>query len=266
MNLVLALAVTLGVVTCVLTVFRDISMGMLFNLDAFLIVVGGTVVAIFVGFPAKRVKETLADVMRTFRPQKDREDIVRSIVDLARVYGRVDIRSIEKRMRGMDYDFMKRGINLLINRYDDDTIRSILEREMMIRMISANFSQNLLKTIARLTPSLGLAGTVISLIRMFNNFQSIEAIAPLMAVALMSTLYGVVIANLIVLPLSAKVKERAILAEALMNITIEGIIAINNSIHPLKIEERLGGYRWTDENETSDPARELAVVRGGSIY
>ena len=266
MNIVLGLAIAAGFVAFVSSVFRDISLGMIFNLDAFLIVIGGTVLAVFVGFPFKRVKDTVYDLMEAFRSRADRESVIRNIVDMARIFRRVDIRSIENRIKNLQDDFLKRGMNLLINRNDDGTIKNILEREMMIRMINYNFNQNLLKTIARLTPSFGLAGTVISLIRMFNNFHSIDEIAPLMAVALMSTLYGVIISNLIVLPLAAKLKEQSIISETLMNITIEGVIAINNMEHPLKIEERLGGYQRTDDLSISPDSRELAVARGGNAY
>ena len=123
----------------------------------------------------------------------------------------------ENRMSTVDDHFLKIGVNLLINNHSDTEIRNTMEREVMLRVISSNFSLNVLKTIARLTPSFGLAGTVISLIKMFNHLDSIDSIAPMMAVALMSTFYGVIIANLFMMPLNAKLKERAILSEASMN-------------------------------------------------
>jgi chemotaxis protein MotA len=264
MNLILGLAAITVFLLFGLSIFRDLSLTMIFNLDAFLIVVGGTTVAMFVGFPYKRVKDTVYDVIDTFKTRLDRNTVIRDIVDLARIYGRLDIRSVEDRMKDMEDDFLRRGTSLLINRNDNEDIKNILEREMMIRIMNYNFSQNLLKTVARLTPSFGLAGTVISLIRMFNNFQSIDGIASLMAVGLMSTLYGVILSSLLILPLCAKVKERAIISETLMNITIEGIIAVNNMEHPLKIEERLGGYNEEDESTVSGVENTFAVVRGSN--
>ena len=264
MNIVLGLTVAVGFFAYVLTVFRDISPGMIFNLDAFLIVAGGTILAVFVGFPFKRVKDTASDISDAFKDRMNRDQVINSIVNMARVFRKGDIRNTENRIAELQDPFLKRGLNLLINRNDDDTIINILEREMMIRMINYNLSQNLLKTIARLTPSFGLAGTVISLIRMFNNFQTMDEIAPLMGLALMSTLYGVIISNLIVLPLGAKLKERAIMSETLMNITIEGILLIKNIEHPLKIEERLAGYQWNDDINTSPVAGGLALARGNN--
>jgi chemotaxis protein MotA len=262
MSIVTRLTVAVGFLAYVLTVFRDISVGMIFNLDAFLIVVGGTTLAVLVGFPYKRVRDTAHDVSDSFKDPMNRDQTINSIVNMARVFRKGDIRNTENRIENLQDPFLKRGLNLLINRNNDNMIRNVLEREMMIRMINYNFSQNLLKTVARLTPSFGLAGTVISLVRMFNNFQSMEEVAPLMGLALMSTLYGVIISNLIVLPLGAKLKERAIMSETLMHITVEGIIAIKNMEHPLRIEERLSGYQWSDDLNASPAVDGLALAGG----
>jgi chemotaxis protein MotA len=139
--------------------------------------------------------------------------------------------------------FLRLGTSLLISHYTNEDIRNIMKREAVLKMVNYNFSENILKTLARLTPSFGLAGTVISLIRMFKHLQSVDAIAPLMAVALMSTFYGVILSNLIMLPLAAKLKDRAVISEALMQITIEGMVAINNMENPLRIEELIAGYQ-----------------------
>jgi len=139
-------------------------------------------------------------------------------------------------------DFLKLGVSLLINHQPADEIRATMERTMALRIMNYHHSQNVLKALARLTPSFGLAGTVVSLIKMFQHMQSIEAIAPHMGVAMMSTFYGVIIANLFMLPLSAKLEEHAIQSEALMHSTIEGIEAISHRDHPLRVQERVAGY------------------------
>ena len=91
MNIALRLAVGAGFLAFVLTVFRDIAPGMIFNLDAFLIVVGGTGLAVFVGFPLKRVKDAVRDVSDAFNEPMDRNHLIRTIVDMARVFRRADI-------------------------------------------------------------------------------------------------------------------------------------------------------------------------------
>ena len=243
MNIIWSLVLVIGLFSFTLTIFRDMGMSMIFNLDAFMIVMGGTTIALFVGFPVERLRNTVYDIMSAYSGQKDRDSVVKDILDISRMYMRTNIRNLENKMKGIDDDFLRLGLKLLINNYGGREIKNIMEREMIHRIINRSFSQNLLKTVARLTPSFGLAGTVISLIKMFKHLETIDAIAPMMAVALMSTFYGVLIANLLMLPLCAKLKEKAIESEAIMNITIEGILAINNMEHPLKIEERIGGCR-----------------------
>ena len=128
-----------------------------------------------------------------------------------------------------------------MNQHPQEEIKNVLEREMALRIINHNLSQNILKTLARPARPWVLAGTIVSLIKMFDHFQSIETMTPMMAVALMSTFYGVVIANLIMLPLSSKLKEKTILSESLMAMTIEALVAISEREHPLKIEGKLAG-------------------------
>ncbi len=241
------------------TVFKDIGIDVLFNLDAFFIVIGGTVTALFIGFPVKRIKATVRDVVNTFQGGSSRKDIVKEIVEIARIQRKFDLKKLENRSVLTEDPFLRLGVNLLLNRYNNEEIRNIMERELAIRIANLNLSQNVIMTMARLAPSFGLAGTVIGLIKIFKHFQSFETVVPVMATALMSTFYGVVIANLILLPLSSKIKERVILCEEMMQTMIEGIIAINNGEYPLRIEERLLGY--SDETSTADAINSVHALR-----
>jgi chemotaxis protein MotA len=248
-----------------ISTFRNIGLSMVFNPDALAIVLGGTIVAVFLGFPIKRIKKTFVDIVDAFRPQRDRLALSKDILELARTSRRADIRGLEKQAGVIEDNYLKLGVTLLLTTKSHEEIMSIMEKEMALRIMDMNLSQNVLKTIARLTPSFGLAGTVISLINMFKNMQSFEAIAPLMAVAMMSTFYGVIISNLFMLPLCAKLEERAIQAEVLMQSAIEGILSIHNGEHPLLIAEKINGYRDTKDTSPSWTMGELAVIRGNNL-
>ncbi len=224
-----------------MTVFRSIGLATIFNADALMIVGGGTIIALFLGFPARRLKKTIVDVVDSFSPLKDRQELAKDMLELARASRRADIRGLERRIRTMKDEFLRLGMNLLISHRSNSEIRTVMEREMAMRVMDFRFSQNVLKAIARLTPAFGLAGTVISLIKIFRISQSIEEVAPLMAVAMMSTFYGVIISNLFMLPLCAKLEDRAVQSEALMYGIMEGIEAMNDRQNPLHIEERISG-------------------------
>ena len=263
MNVILGVIFLAAVTLFTATIFRDIGLGMVINPDAVIIVGGGTLVAVFLAFPMKRLKTTAYDIISAFRHQKSRQEMAEEILEVARMYRRADIRGLDIRTKTMKDDFLKLGVNLLINHQSNDAIRKVMERELTIRVMNSNFSQNVLKTVARLTPSFGLAGTVISLIKMFKNMQSVDAIAPLMAVAMMSTFYGVIISNLFMLPLCAKLKERAIVTEVLMHITIEGLEAVNDGEHPLMIKERILGYYEDMESLPPDAMHVLTATKSG---
>ena len=262
MNLLMLGIFLTGAVFFLFSTFRGIGIEMLLNTNALLIIFGGTIVALFVGFPPARILDAIKDIGSAFRDKRDRNDIVKEISDIARIYRNSDIRKIEGKMNKMDDEFMRFGLNLLINHHSGEDIRNIMEREMYVKIMRYNLSQNILKTVARLAPSLGLAGTVISLVNMFRSFGSIDSIAPMMSVALMSTFYGVIISNVFALPLSAKLKEKAIISEMLMTITIEGMLAVYAMEHPLRIEDRLSG-RGQYAGANQDMRRDGAPMQGG---
>ncbi len=261
MNVFLGMAFLFSLALFAATVFRDIGPAAILNPEALVIVCGGTFVAVFLAFPFSRLSDAIRDVIDAFRQRGGREELVREVVDVARLYRKTDIRGLEERMNKLQDDFLRLGVGLLISNQKSEQIRSVMERELAMKVMHRNLSMNVLKTVSRLTPSFGLAGTVISLIRMFRGMQSVESLAPLMGLAMMSTFYGVIIANLLMLPLCAKLKERVLLSEALMHIIIEGVEAINNMEHPLRIEERLSGHAEAGEPDPAGAAQLFTAVK-----
>jgi len=239
-------------------VFRDSALSFL-NPDALIIVLGGSICALCIGFPFGKIRGTVNHVVETFTDQRERDALVGDLTGMARAQQRADIRSMERKIRAIKDDFLQFGLDLLINNHKEEDIRQSMEREMAVRLTHYHFSQNVLHTMARLTPAFGLVGTVLSLIRMFSTAQSFDALAPLMASALMSTLYGVVISNLFMLPLSVRVADRAASSEILMNITMEGILAMHGGQHPMMIEERFKGYAGLAETGAENNMVALTV-------
>jgi chemotaxis protein MotA len=258
MNPLITAILSLGIFLFILPIIRNAGAETFLNLDALLIIGSGTLIGLLIGFPVQRIKMAFRHVKESFGDHGDRNRLLKEILLMAGIYKRGQIRELERRQGEIKDDFFRMGIHLLINQHPVEEIKNILEREMSLRIVSHNLSQNILKTMARLTPALGLAGTIISLIKMFDHFQSLETLTPMMAVALMSTFYGVIIANLIMLPLASKLKEKATLSESLMAMTIEGLVAISAQEHPLKIEEKLAGVSRVKEAPTGSPEGHMA--------
>ena len=219
-------------------IFKDASLFVL-NPSALLIVVGGSLSALCIGFPLGRIRNAARDLIGAFGAYGDKEPVIREIIGVARFFKKGDVRATEEAIKGIRDDFLRFGMGLLINKHAVEDIHLSMEREMAVRMAHYQFSQNILKTMARLTPAFGLVGTITMLVRMFSETHTFETLAPLMAGALMSTLYGVIIANLFMLPSAARVKDKAVCSEMLMWIAMEGVLAIYRGEHPLAIEEKL---------------------------
>ncbi len=238
MNLVVSVSLMTGIGLFIAFLFKDTGLSVL-NPGAMVIVLGGSACALCVGFPFGKIGTAVRDVVSTFRDQCEKEALVRDITRAARAHRRADIRALERGIGETKDDFLRFGLSLLLNRHEEEDIHVSMERELAARMTRYHGSQNVLKTGARLAPAFGLVGTILMLMRMFANVHSFEALAPLMAGALMSTFYGVIIANLFMLPLAARVQDKAIASEMLLSMTVEGVLAIHNGEHPLKIEEKL---------------------------
>lgn len=241
MNILVAALALLIVLVLILTAFKDVGAGVLFNWEALVIIFGGTAVGLMIGYPIDKLKATFRAVLDSFKVEFEREKTIENILTVSRLYRKSEVRSLERMAGCIDDSMMRLGINLLINYHRSEDIRAIMEREMSSRLMTLQGYQNVLRTAARLAPSLGLAGTVISLIKMFGQMGTAESMMPLMAVALMSTFYGVIISNLIFMPLNAKLRDTTDSLEEEFWLTIEGIAAIHNGEHPLRIEERLRG-------------------------
>lgn len=232
----LGIVIVLGML---LTIFKGVSFTTFFNWEAIIIIFGGTACGLLISYPVDRLKDTIQSLKKAFSFHSDKDTTIENILTISRLYRKSEIKSLERLATFMENGFLKLGVYLLINNHKPHDIKTILEREMNTRIISLHSNQNVLKTGARLAPSLGLAGTVISLIKMFSNMTTIEAMMPMMAVALMSTFYGVIFSNLLFMPLSVKIKDMCDAEEAEMLLILEGIMSISNGEHTLKIEERL---------------------------
>ena len=238
MNLVLTISLVMGICFFIAFLFRDAGLSIL-NPGALIIVLGGSVCAMCIGFPFSKIRDAVRDVRCSFRDHSDKEALVRQITSAAREHRRGDIRALERRIAETEDDFLRFGLSLLLNRHEAEDIQVSMERELAARMLRYHATQNVLRTGARLAPAFGLVGTILMLIRMFAEVHSFQGLSPLMAGALMSTLYGVIVANLFMLPLAARVQDRAIASEMLLSMTVEGVLAVHSGDHPLRIEEKL---------------------------
>jgi chemotaxis protein MotA len=214
-------------------------MGLASNICALLIVLGGTLAATLIAYPLKKLIWTARLLEKSFTRREEMKSTIESIVNLAHIYRTKGIRPLEQELSNLPPGLLKTGVELLAYRYSRDKIEQILLKEALCTHNQCETSHKMLYNMARLAPALGLAGTIISLIRVFGHISDPQNLIGYMAIALLSTFYGVVLANVCFVPLSNKLREFMDQNELQMDIVQEGILDLFDQEHPRAIRYKL---------------------------
>ena len=227
-----------------------------FNLNSLLIVLGGTFAATMVNLPLRAVGNIFNVLQNVFRGEDyDYIEIIEEIVQKAQKARKDGLLSLEADLPTMRDGFFKNGIELAINERESSRLRTFLNLEMNNISSRHVAGQEMFLYMASYAPAFGMLGTVLGLIIMMNNFSSggggmeitasydvAERFADLlsgMGLALITTFYGVFMANMIFLPIGGKLKRRSENEMMLKSIVVEGIISIHAREHPILIKEKL---------------------------
>ena len=225
-----------------------------FSFNSILIVVGGTLAATMVNLPLKAVKNIFNILKNVFKGEVyDYVGIINEIVEKAQKARKDGLLSLEADLPNMREGFFKNGIELAINERESSRLRTFLNLEMNNISSRHIAGQELFLYMGSYAPAFGMLGTVLGLIVMMNNFAGSgeevsasydvsEKFAQLlsgMGLALITTFYGVFMANMIFLPIGGKLKRISENEMMLKNIVVEGIISIHAREHPLLIKEKL---------------------------
>jgi chemotaxis protein MotA len=214
-------------------------MGLGSNLNALMIVLGGTFSATLIAYPWKRVVWTAHVLKRAFTSQDEVDWTIDAVVNLARTYRKNGIRSLEKMAEEIPDGLLKTGVELIAYNYTRDKIEQVLQKEAQMGYSQYETAYKILYNMARLAPALGLTGTIVNLIRVFGHINDSQSLIGYMAIALLSTFYGVVFANLCFVPLSNKIREFMDQEQVRLELIQEGILDVFDGENPKAIEYKL---------------------------
>jgi len=210
---------------------------------AALIVFGGTFGAILVSFSLQAVIFTIGAVVDAFRRPTDAiEPIVKRMVGYAMASRRNGVLALEAEIDRTPDEFLRNALMLVSDGTASKTTRQILDVENHARRAVAEGPADLLETAAGYTPTLGILGAVLGLIRVMQNLGEPSKLGTGIAVAFVATVYGVAAANLVLLPLATKLRARARDEALHREIVIEGMIALQEGLNPRLIEQQLRSY------------------------
>lgn len=185
----------------------------------------------------------LKSFMLIFRTQTlNTADMITKIIELSNIARKEGLLSLEEAASDMEEPFMKKGVLLIVDGTDPDLVRAIMETELMSIENRHKVRIGFWETLGSLGPAWGMIGTLVGLVDMLYKMQDASALGPAMAVALITTLYGSVLANWICAPVANKLKAENASEMMLKEVMIEGLLSIQAGENPRVIEEKLKSF------------------------
>ncbi len=214
-------------------------LGLVSNLSALLIVLGGTLAATLIAYPWRRLTGTAHLLKKSFLSVNEIDWTQKTIVTLARAYRKDGIRVLERMGEKLPGGYLKTAVELISYNYTKKEIEHLLQKEARIIYNQYAACDKILCSMARLAPALGLTGTIVSLIRTFGHITDTHGLVGYMGIALLSTFYGVVFANLCFMPLSHKLREFIDQEATRFELIQEGILDVYDQENPRAMEFKL---------------------------
>ena len=179
--------------------------------------------------------------------------MIGKIIELSNVARKEGLLSLEEAATDLEEPFLKKGILLIVDGTDPELVRAIMETELVSVEGRHKETIGFWDTLAAMGPAWGMIGTLIGLINMLKNLEDSSTIGPNMAVALVTTFYGSLIANWLCAPFANKLKANNELELTLKTLIIEGLLSIQAGENPRVIEEKLKSFLSPDKREALSP-------------
>ncbi len=246
MDISLILGVVIGIVLIVNAIgMADI--GNFIDRASILITVGGTVAAVIATFPLKTLAGMGTHIMimlkgNAYKPEK----VITQIVDMAQVARRDGLLALEEQANDIKDPFFKRGILLVVDAMDAEKVRTNLEEEIAAMDARHDAGANIYEKAGAYAPAFGMIGTLVGLINMLRSMDlsegSSSSLGENMSVAMVTTFYGCVLANLFFNPMAKKLRLRNDEEIVYRQIIVEGVLGILNGENPKNLKEKLVSY------------------------
>ncbi|RUM89160.1 MAG: flagellar motor protein PomA [Thermodesulfatator sp.] len=251
MDLGTVVGLILGMVLLTGSIVVGGQIGIFINIPSVLITVGGTIAATFIRFSLADVLGAVNVAMKAFFYKlKPPEEVIREIVALANIARREGLLKLEK--QPIEDPFLKKAIMFCVDGHEADFIEEVLSKELQLTSQRHETGINLFKSMGDAAPAFGMIGTLIGLVQMLTSMEDPKSIGPAMAVALLTTLYGAVMANLIFLPIADKLSLRSEEEQLNKKLIIEGVLGIQKGLNPRVLEEVLQTFLPPKKRKASE--------------
>ncbi|MGY3039504.1 chemotaxis protein MotA [Rhodanobacter sp. TND4EL1] len=234
----------LGFVVIILgTILKGSTVEALWNPAAFVIVFFGTLAALLVQNQGKVIKHAMSMMKMIYRPpQHHPHDLISRVVGWSEITRRQGLLGLEPQIEVEHDPFISKGLQMLVDGGEPETIRSILEVDLGTREAIDLAGAKVYENAGIYSPTLGIIGAVMGLMAVMQNLSDPSKLGHGIAAAFVATIYGVALANMFMLPMAARLKTLVGKQSRMREILIEGLVSIAQGDNPRQIETRLQGY------------------------
>ncbi len=235
---VLGIISGLGLITA--SIFMGGEVGIFINVPSIMIVGGGTIAATLIAYPLKEVLGVMKVMMKVFKMEKqDHAKLITELARLATVAKQQGVLALEQESKKVKHPVLKQGLQMLSDGFPKSTIVKILMGEIVTMQERHKVGRQIFSEMGKFAPAFGMIGTLIGLVQMLASLNDPSSIGPKMAVALITTFYGALLANVFFLPMVTKLKRRSEIETVEMKLIIEAMIAIAEGENPKVLVDRL---------------------------
>lgn len=225
------------------------------NTPSMMIVVGGTIAVVLMRFTLGQFLGSIKTAMKAFLYKSEAPlEIITQVVELAGIARKEGLLALEN--QEITNPVLAMGVRMLVDGHEPTVVKKAMVTEMNETIGRHSIGQQIFKQMGDAAPAMGMIGTLIGLVQMLSNMSDPKSIGPAMAVALLTTLYGAMIANMFALPISDKLALRS--NEELLNKTIivESVLGIQEGQNPKVLDELLRNFLPASQREAEEEARE----------
>ncbi|MDQ8034883.1 chemotaxis protein MotA [Bordetella genomosp. 1] len=263
MNPSTLIGAAVGVVTLILVVaLSATSPSIYFNAPGLAIVVGGTAAALFLAYPLREVRRVFRLVTTVFRHDKlDTERDIEELVSLAQLWMNNDVRKVEAALKNVSNPFLRTGVQLVIDNTPEDQIIELLQWRIARLRAREHAEAQMFRVMAGFAPAFGMLGTLVGLVNMMSvlGTGTMQQIGEQLAVGLITTFYGILLANLVFKPIAVKLERRTAQRVEVMNMVLQGIAMMCERRGPAVVRETLNSFVAHIEDEIDDGSADAAA-------
>lgn len=242
-DILTSVGLILGVVLMLYGMLLGSSLKIFWDLSSVIITVGGSVSALLITYTLTEVKNMGKLFMQAFKEKSSSgRDIIEQFSSLSKKARREGLLSLEDDIADMEDPFLKKGLQMVVDGIEPETIREILELEIGEMETRHERGAGIFLSWGAYAPAFGMLGTLIGLIQMLANLTDVANIASGMGKALITTFYGSILANIFCNPVASNLKQKSEKEAGEREMMLEGILAIQSGVNPRIVEEKLITY------------------------